>query len=104
MTQGQIWWADLPEPAGRRPVVILTRTPGLRRLTNVTVAPITRTARGIETEVPLTPADGVPTDCIISLDNIATVRKQTLDNRIATLSTPRMNEVFIAIRAAFAMP
>ena len=25
MRRGEVWWADLPAPAGRRPVVLLSR-------------------------------------------------------------------------------
>ncbi len=102
--QGQIWWARLPPPAGMRPVLLLTRSPVLGHLTSVTVAPITRTDRDIPSEVRLTPADGVPTACVVSLDNIATIRKELLTEVIATCSRERMLEVFAAIRFAFAMP
>jgi mRNA interferase MazF len=102
--QGQIWWARLPAPAGVRPVLLLTRSAVLSHLTSVTVAPITRTDRAIPSEVRLTPADGVPTACVISLDNIATIRKELLTDHIATCARDRMVEVFAAIRFAFAMP
>lgn len=101
--QGELWWAQLPEPGGRRPVLILTRTKGLAQLQNVTVAPVTRTIRDIESEVVLSDNDGVPTTCAVSLDNILTIRKSTLERRIATLTTARMLETFQAIRFAFAM-
>jgi mRNA-degrading endonuclease toxin of MazEF toxin-antitoxin module len=29
--QGEVWWADLPKPAGRRPVVVLTRSDVMHR-------------------------------------------------------------------------
>lgn len=101
--QGQVWWANLPQPAGRRPVVVLTRTGAIRALSNVTIAPITRTIRAILTEVLLTPADGVPTECVVSLDNILTIPKSSLDSRLATLSMERLAEIFTAVRVAFAM-
>jgi mRNA interferase MazF len=102
--QGDIWWANLPPPAGRRPVLVLTRSRALPQLTNVTVAPLTRSARGIDTEVALSPADGVPTDCVVSLDNILTIRKASLDRRIVVLRAEMMSDVFSAIRNAFQMP
>ena len=85
LAQGQIWWAELPAPAGRRPVLILTRSEAIPRLANVTVAPITRSVRGIASEVFLTPEDGPPTECVVSLDNIVTVRKSILHRRITAL-------------------
>ena len=102
--QAEVWWANLPPPAGRRPVLILTRTDVIRHMTNVTVAPLTRTIRGIDSEVVLSPVHGVPTVCAISLDNILTIRKMSLDKRIAALSQETMNQVFRAIRFVFAIP
>lgn len=102
--QGEIWWADLPAPAGRRPVLILTRSDALAHLTNVTVAPLTRMIRGGDFEVVLSPeGDRVPSLCAVSLDNVLTIRKSILDRRIATLSVETMTAVFRAIRFTFAM-
>lgn len=102
--QGEIWWANLPAPAGRRPVLVLTRTDAVGHMTNVTVAPLTRTIRGIDSEVVLSPDHGVPTVCAVSLDNIMTIRKTVLSRRIVTLPADTMTEVFNAIRFVFAMP
>jgi mRNA interferase MazF len=84
--------------------VVLTRTGAIRTLSNVTIAPITRTIRGIKTEVALTPADGVPTRCAVSLDNIITIPKILLDKQITALSAGKMLQIFAAVRAAFEMP
>jgi mRNA interferase MazF len=102
--QGQIWWANLPEPLGWRPVLILTRSDVLPRLLWVTVAPLTRTIRGVDSEVVLEPDDGVPTRSAISLDNIATVEQDLLVTLVTTLSAQRMNEVWEALHFAFDMP
>ena len=48
--------ADLDK---RRPVIVLTRDPLGRSLHSVLVAPVTSTVRGVSTEVPVGPADGV---------------------------------------------
>ena len=101
--QGEIWWADLPAPSGRRPILILTRSDAIPLLTNVTVAPLTRTVRGIPAEVALSVTDGVPTDCAVSLENILTVPQELLARRIAQLSEHKMRAVFDAIRHVFAM-
>lgn len=104
LAQGQIWWANLPDPSGYRPVLILTRTDAIPTLHYVTIAPLTRTIRGIESEVPLDPSDGVPTRCAISLDDLFTVEQDLLVRPIATLSAERMNEVREALHAAFDLP
>ncbi len=104
LQQGSTVWADLPPPAGRRPVVVLTRDAVVGRLSNLTVAPITRTIRGIDTEVLLEPADGLPTSCAVSLDNIFTIQRAAFGKVITVLSRDKMLLVFAAIRRAFDMP
>lgn len=103
--QGQIWLAALPPPIHDRPVLILTRTSALRTMSNVTVATISSKARGVATEVSLSPeTDGVARSCCVSLDNIFAIRADYLDHFISQLSSERMNEVFEAIHAAFELP
>jgi mRNA interferase MazF len=102
--QGQIWWANLPEPLGWRPVLILTRNDALPKLHYVTVAPLTRTIRRIDSEVVLEPEDGVPARSAVTLDNIATIEQDLLTRHLTTLSADRMNEIWEAIHVAFEMP
>lgn len=103
--QGEIWWANLAEPLGWHPVLVLTRDDALDKLHWATVAPLTRTVRGIESEVQLEPdEDGVPDRCVVTLDNVATVEQILLVQRITVLSAPRMNEVWEALHFAFDMP
>ena len=102
--QAQVWWANLPDPLGWRPVLILTRTDALAKLLWVTIAPLTRTIRGISSEVVLEPSDGVPERCAVTLDNIATVEQDLLVQPITTLSVEKMNEVWEALHDAFDMP
>jgi len=45
--QYEIRWVTLPDPIGRRPVLLLTRTPAYAYLNKVIVAEITTTVRGI---------------------------------------------------------
>ena len=85
-------------------MLLLTRNAILGKTANVTVAPLTRTDRSLPTEVRLTPSDGVPTTCVVTLDNILTIPLAALDRRIAQLSGPRMDEVYAAIRRVLQMP
>ena len=101
--QGDIWWADLPLPAGRRPVLILTRSSAIPHLTNVTVAPLTRTIRGIRAEALISPADGVPESSAASLDNILTIPVRLLDRRITRVRESTLHDVFRSIRHVFDM-
>ena len=104
MKRGEVWWADLPLPIGRRPVVLLTRESVYRSRTSVTVAPITRTIRRIPTEVPLSRADGMREDCVVNTDDLHTVRMTSILRRITELSPDRMEEIAVAIAYALDLP
>ena len=79
VARNDIFWADLGPPAGRRPVCVLTRDAAIAVLTAVTCAPITRTIRGIRSDVELGPAHGLPAPCVISCDNVITIPVDALD-------------------------
>jgi len=66
----------------------------------VTVATATRTIRSIPTEVELGSADGMPERCVVSLDNLQSVPKALLTERITGLSGARMREVCLALARA----
>ncbi len=102
--QGEIRWAELDPPLRKRPVLILTRSSAIPRLTNVIVAPITRSMRGIASEVRLEPADGVPTASAVSLENLLTIPKRTVRRWITSLPPAKLQAVFAAIRFVFDMP
>ncbi len=100
MQRGEVWWADLPPPAGRRPVLLLSRDRAYRVRTSVTVALITRTVRNIPVEVQLDLDDGMPAACVINADNILTVPSALLNERITILSRVKMAAVASAVRFA----
>jgi mRNA interferase MazF len=79
VARNEIYWADLGPPYGRRPVCVLTRSSATEVLHAVTVAPISRTIRGIRSEVVLGPTHGLPDECAVSCDNLITVPKVDLD-------------------------
>ena len=93
LRRGEIRWYRFARPDKRRPVVILTRDSILEYLGGTTVAPITRTVRGIASEVPLGPEDGLPEPCSVNLDHVQTVDRGRLGAPITTLSTRRMTEI-----------
>jgi len=100
MRRGEIWWANLGPPSGKRPVVLLSRDEAYSIRTAITVAPLTRTIRGIPVEVPLNEKDGLPKPCVINLDSIITIPKRFLESRIAVLSDDKIRLIREAIRFA----
>jgi mRNA interferase MazF len=78
--RGDIIWADLGPPAGRRPVCALTRDAAIAVLAAITCAPISRTIRGIRSEVEIGPAQGLTDQNVISCDNLITIPTTLLDS------------------------
>jgi mRNA interferase MazF len=99
VNRGEVWWLEHPE-AGRRPACVLTRQTAIPVLSQVLVAPATRTVRGIPTEVALGREDGMPDDCALSLDNIAAVPKGLLTRRITRLRPGKLAELCAALGIA----
>ena len=98
MQRGEVWFAATP--GGDRPVLVLTRDPVADRIGSVVVAALTRTRRGLASELQLTPADGVPTNSVVNFDNIHTIPRETFRRRVTTLSPARMDEACRVLQAA----
>jgi mRNA interferase MazF len=104
MRRGEVWWAKLPLPVGRRPVVLLSRDEAYVVRNAVTVAEVTSTIRGIPVEVELGPEDGLPKKCVVNLDTIVTIRKDLLIERIALLRDGKIDQIDSAIKFALSLP
>jgi mRNA interferase MazF len=81
-------------------VLILTRDSAMGVLNSVTIAPITSTIRSIPTEVVLTETDGLPSTCAANFDNLQTVPKSNIGDRIARLTARKMKEAAAAVSFA----
>lgn len=101
MKQYELWWADLPKPVGRRPVLLLTRTAAAGYLGKLVVAEVTTTIRGIPQEVSLGVPEGLAQASVANLDSIQIVAKQRLSARIGALAPGRVLEVKRALGHAF---
>jgi mRNA-degrading endonuclease toxin of MazEF toxin-antitoxin module len=62
--------------------------------------PATTTVRGIATEVEIGPADGMPTACVLSLDNTRVLPKAYFVERICWLGPEPMDRVCRALSLA----
>jgi mRNA interferase MazF len=90
-----------PTPGGARPVLILTRDPVADTIGSVVVAALTRTRRGLVSELLLTAAqDGVPSDCIVNFDSLHTLARASFHRRVTQLSPRRMPVARFATRQA----
>lgn len=89
--QGEVWWAEAD--GKRRPVLVATRSEAVPVLTWVLAAPVTRTVRGIPTEAPLGPAQGLASDCVAAFDNLQPIRRSFLTERIGDIGPGRRVEI-----------
>ena len=94
--QGEIWWAEAEDK--RRPVLVVTRSEAIPVLDWIVVAPITRTIRGIPTEIRLDTEEGLVAPCVAAFDNVQPIRKSFLTGFVGSLSE-RKTEICGAVAA-----
>lgn len=99
MRRGEVWWYEPPDQKAR-PYLILTRDVVVDRLERPLAVPTTTRPRGLPTEVELDRDDGMPTPCVLSLDNVRPIRKAYCTRRVTTLGPDRLDEVCRALRIA----
>lgn len=103
MKRGELWWADLPAPAGRRPVLLVSRDEAYEVRELIVIAPVTTRIRSIPTEVTLDKKDGVPRRSVVSLDILTTIPKRSLADRISRLSETKQRAVDRALKFALGL-
>ena len=106
ISQGEVWWADLPDPSGsepgyRRPVVVVQGDPFNRSsIATVVSVPITSTLRwaGAPGNVRLSArATGLPRDSVANVSQIVTLDKVLLTERVGKLSHAKVDLVLSGI-------
>lgn len=84
-----------------RPVLVLTRALARPAMTKVTVAPITSTIRGLSSELPLGPDNGLDHACVASMDNVVTIPADRLGQTIGFLTDAQEPALVRAIVLAY---
>lgn len=95
--QGDVWWAEAQDK--RRPVLIVTRNEAIPVLNQVLVAPITRTIRGIPTEIRLGHENGLASPCVANFDILQPLNVSRLAGRVGKLDVEQLDEICRALRA-----
>ena len=95
--RGEVWLAELDKT---RPVIVLTRDPMGQYLNAVLVAPVTSTVRGVSTEVPVGPEDGIRVESVANLDNAQLVPRARLGRCVGRASPGTMAALCRALAAA----
>ncbi|MDE3077925.1 MAG: type II toxin-antitoxin system PemK/MazF family toxin [Chloroflexota bacterium] len=83
-----------------RPVVVLTRDPLGQLLNAVICAPVTSTVRGLSTEVPVGPNDGVRLESVANLENLQLVARGRLVRRVGRAKPATMSAICQALAIA----
>lgn len=84
-----------------RPVLVLTRDAARSAMTKVTVAPITSTIKGLSSELPVGPANGLDHDSAVSLDNVLTIPVALLGRTIGFLTDAQERQLAAAVILAY---
>ncbi|MHB8878143.1 MAG: type II toxin-antitoxin system PemK/MazF family toxin [Myxococcaceae bacterium] len=104
MRQYEVWWANLPRPVGRRPVMLLSRDAAYGFLNSVLAVEITTTLRGIPQELSLGAREGLPRRCVANFDSLHAVQRTALLSRIGSLGGSRVREAKRALGYALGWP
>lgn len=103
MRRGEIWWARLELPAGRRPVALVSRDAAYMIRSSVTVAEVSTVVRSIPSEVALGRRDGMLRPCVINTDNLVTIPRTLLESHIASLSAAKLDQLDAALRFSLSL-
>ena len=104
--QGDVWWADLPEPAGsgpgfRRPVVVVQGNP-LNRSRIATVVCVPLTSNLIWAGAPgntllAARATGLPKDSVANASQIVALDRSFLTERVGRLASKPLAQILHGI-------
>lgn len=106
VAQGEVWWADLPEPAGsgpgfRRPVVVVQGNHLNRsRIATTVCVPLTSnlTWAGAPGNVLLqAKATGLPKDSVANVSLIVALDRSLLSNRVGRLAAKQLAQILHGI-------
>ena len=100
VARGEVWTYTFPKPDKRRPVLVLSRPEAIEVLHTVMVAPITSTIRGIPSEVPVGPREGLEHDSAVNLDHVQTVEQSRLSKLLGRVGAEKMRAVCRALAVA----
>ncbi len=97
MRRGEIWMFRFAPPDKQRPVLLLTRSDMIPVLNTVTVAPLTRTIRGVPSEVVIGQESGLKEASAINLHHVVTIPRAGLRRFVGSVSVATMARVRAAL-------
>lgn len=100
MKRGDLWEADIGGKAGRRPVLILTRSGVIPFLSKVVVAEVTTQGKGYPTQVPIGQRGNLPKTSYVSAESLHTLPKDRLKRYLGELPADLLRKVCEAVTFA----
>jgi mRNA interferase MazF len=106
VAQGEIWWAELPEPAGsgpgfRRPVAVVQGNPLNRsRIATVVCVPLTSNLTWADAPgntLLAASATGLPKDSVANASQIISIDRSFLTERVARLGPKHFAQILHGI-------
>ena len=106
ISQGEVWWADLPEPAGsgpglRRPVIVVQGDALNRsRIATAVCVPLTSNLKWADAPGNVRfsrGTTGLPKESVANVSQIVTVDKSLLTERAGKLSRSRLDLILSGI-------
>ena len=106
IAQGEVWWAELPDPVGsgpgfRRPVLVVQGDALNRsRLATVVCVPLTsnlRWANAPGSALLTARATGLPKDSVANASQVVTLDKTLLTERVGKLSKAKLDVVLTGL-------
>jgi mRNA interferase MazF len=108
ISQGEVWWADLPEPSGAEPgfrrLVLVVQSDAFNRsqIATILCVPLTSNLRWAEAPGNVLLASkvtGLPKDSVANVSQLVTLDKAFLTDRVGKLSKAKLELVLFGIDA-----
>lgn len=97
MKRGEIWEADIGGKAGKRPILILTRSGVIPYLSKVVVAEVTTQGKGYPTQVAIGVRGNLRKPSFVSAESLHSVPKDRLRRCLGELPPDLLRQVSGAI-------
>lgn len=106
ISQGDVWWTDLPDPAGsesgfRRPVIVVQGDPLNRsRISTVVCVVVTSNLKWAKApgNVRLASREsGLPRDSVVNVSQILTLDRSLLTDHVGEIGTAKLDRILAGI-------
>lgn len=102
--RGELYWADLPSPAGRRPVLVVLREAAITRTGRVVVAPVSSNIRRLDSELAVGHREGLPYESVAQCDGLQAIDRRFIEPRpLGRIGADKLQALDGALRYALAV-